>query len=454
MKPNRTVLIVSMGFGGLAPLMRELDAGLRSRGLANLIWTMGGGDGGLGLLRNEGLAAFSPLRDDQILHHLDVLPAKGYVPTHPRMEFYRSFERGSSTAGKEGLELISRWGMAIRNRAAVLLDILQPNAMLVQSGVRLVEGALADLARERRIPTLFMEKGAFPETVLVDEQGVGPLSLYGDPKRWDLAPAEALRSSEIATLEAFRRRFRQDRASAWHQPIACEGKLRARLGLRANQSILFVPGQVRHDANTVLYSPHFPDNESFLKFLLKASEGLDLFILAKPHPMEVMDENHFAKLMEGRGAWLPDLNIHDALEAADMIACLNSTVGLEALVYNKPVISGARAFWAGKSFSLDLLDNADPEILRGFLANPEQPNSARLDPFLHHLLTQGSYGLDSGPWPDMDALASRLEIMARPGKGDLSAARAWMIAAEVESLRREREIDPPEKFRVLLPFFD
>ncbi|MBC8367518.1 hypothetical protein H8E52_08915 [bacterium] len=452
-RPN--ILIVAMGHGGLAPLLRELDGGLRKRGLDSLVWAMGGSDGGIDFLRGEGLSAFAPLRDHQILNFLDKLPDTGYLPEHPRMQFYRAFEQGASPEariGCDGLILIARWGMFIREQAMELLDLMQPAAMLVQSGVRLVEGVLADLAIEREIPLLFMEKGAFPSSVLVDEQGVGPLSLYGDPGRWESA-GRKLTIEEQETLDAFRRRFRNERTSAWEQPSG-GGDLHLQLGLKKKQRILFVPGQVRHDANTVLYSPCYPDNESFLRHLLAASEGLDLFIVAKPHPKESRDEAHLAQMLKGRGAWLPELNVHDALEAADLVACLNSTVGLEALVYGKPVICGAHAFWAGKEFSFDLLEDGGHPALREFLANAPAPEAKLLDPFLHHLLSEGSYGEAAGPWPNMDALAERLAGMAEQGGGDFEAAGRWMAETEARALARQEVIPADLPRRRLLPFFD
>lgn len=451
--PN--ILIAGMGHGGLAPLLREFDRGLQDRGFRSIVWAMGGGDCGLELLRDEGLWAYTPLRDHQILHFLDELPEQGYSPEHPRMQFYRAFEQGASPEaqiGCEGLILIARWGMLIRKQAMELLDVMQPAAMLVQSGIRLVEGILADLARERGIPLLFLEKGAFPSTVLVDDQGVGPLSLYGDALRWDNA-GRKLSADEQATLDAFRTRFRSQRASAWEQPKAADD-LRARLGLSKNQGILFVPGQVRHDANTVLYSPCYPDNESFLRHLLAASEGLDLFVLAKPHPKESRDEGHLAALLKGRGAWLPELNVHDALEACNLVACLNSTVGLEALLYDKPVICGARAFWAGKGFTFDLLDDAPQPALREFLNEAPAPEAKLLDPFLYHLLSEGSYGEPAGPWSNMDALAARLAAMALPKPGNTEAACQWMAQAETAALERELRNPADPQLLGLLPFFE
>lgn len=454
--PNRpNVLVVAMGYGGLAPLLAALDRGLRARGLSSLIWAMGGGDGGVDLLRAEGLSAYTPLRDYQLPYFMNELPDSGYAAEHELMAFYRAFERGAapdSRVGEEGLELIARWGRYIQGRAEELLDVLRPSAMLVQSGVRLVEGALAVLARERDIPLLFVEKGAFPNTLLVDELGVGPLSLYGDLERWR-SDRRDLGDEDRKRLEAFRDGFRRSRASAWDQPEG-RGDLRARLGLSRDRRILFVPGQVRHDANTVLYSPCYPDNESFLRHLLAASEGLDLFVVAKPHPKEKRDESHLATLLEGRGAWLPQLNVHDALETADLVACLNSTVGLEALLYGRPVISGARAFWAGKGFTFDLLEDGGNEALGAFLAEAPSPDPALLDPFLHHLITRGSYGEPSEPWPSMDALADRLAAMARPTEGDPEAARAWMANAEADALRREGELAVSPALHRLMPFFD
>jgi len=454
-RPN--ILIAAMGHGGIAPLIAKLDCGLRTRGFESLVWAMGGGDCGLEQLRAEGLAAYAPLRDRQILHFLDTLPEVGFPPDHPRMEFYRAFERGASREtriGEEGLALIARWGMYIRGRAEELIDRLSPAALLVQSGVRLVEGTLAELASERGIPLLFFDKGAFAETILVDDRGAGPLSLYGDAMRWAAKAPGPLDEEGETLLEQFRRRFQAERRSAWEQPGCQKIALRKRLGLAPDRRILFLPGQVRHDANTVLYSPRFGSNEDFLRFMLDACEGSDLFILAKPHPKGEKKPPRLAKRLEGRGTWMPELNVHDALEEADVVACLNSTVGLEALLYGRPVIAGAHAIWAGKGASFDLLDDLPPESLRAFLDEIPSPDPVRLNPFLHHLLTRGSYGEPPGPWPGMDALAERLCASALDREGDAESGRAWMAAIEAASLCREMERPAHDEWRGLLPLFE
>ena len=82
--------------------------------------------------------------------------------------------------------------------------------------------------------------------------------------------------------------YKASQESAWEQPnLLGEGVFRKRLGLSTNDRIVFYACQVEDDANMLLYSPIFPTNEDFLRYVSKALQGIsNTVLIVKPHPKE------------------------------------------------------------------------------------------------------------------------------------------------------------------------
>ena len=78
----------------------------------------------------------------------------------------------------------------------------------------------------------------------------------------------------------------------------------------------------------------------------------------------------------------PYTGTHELIERSEAVAVISSTVGLEALLYGKPVLTLGQPFYAGFDVTLDVDSFAEirekvPELLR-FRPDPE-----RISRFLH-----------------------------------------------------------------------
>jgi hypothetical protein len=104
------------------------------------------------------------------------------------------------------------------------------------------------------------------------------------------------------------------------------------------------------------------------------------------HPMSVgRNELGFLRRIR-RGANVvlvePHTSSHDLIRDAAGVAVISSTVGLEALLYDKPVLTLGQPFYAGYGVTIDVDSFAElrervPELLR-FRPDPE-----RITRFLH-----------------------------------------------------------------------
>jgi hypothetical protein len=294
----------------------------------------------------------------------------------------------------------------------------------------------------------------------VDREGIGARSAYTTARTREAIAALALDASEQDELTRFTAAFRKAGRSGWEQPQRRSfAEYRRVHGIPTDKRLVFVPAQVGRDVSTLIHSPRFADNGAWLRHLLDASAGRDdLFFLVKPHPKEELAETWMRDWLAGRGLWDPDLHVHDALAACDVVACLNSSVGLESILMERPVAAGALAFWTGHGLSFDVLanasSNASSKALAEFLGDSPPLDPRRREAFLWHFLTQAVYGDSTGPWRKSADLAARLmtcgverAVTIKDAERKWRDTRDWMRAMESASLAEEAKASAGDRLK-------
>jgi capsular polysaccharide export protein len=127
----------------------------------------------------------------------------------------------------------------------------------------------------------------------------------------------------------------------------------ARENIILPERFVFLPLQVHDDSQILLYSPHFPDMPSVVRFCAEGIEACNrrnaaqLRLVVKEHPsdhgrIDYSDVFHsfpdvvFTKLM----------STQILIEKSTAVITVNSTVGIEAMLRLKPVITLGDAFYA------------------------------------------------------------------------------------------------------------
>jgi hypothetical protein len=111
----------------------------------------------------------------------------------------------------------------------------------------------------------------------------------------------------------------------------------------------------------------------------------------------------------------PHTSSHQLIEASEGVVVISSTVGLEALLYEKPVLTLGRPFYAGAGVTLDVesfreIRAAVPELLRF------RPDGERIFRFLHAAMRHchaGAPVLVDRSDANASALARSLDRVAR-----------------------------------------
>jgi hypothetical protein len=154
---------------------------------------------------------------------------------------------------------------------------------------------------------------------------------------------------------------------------------------RGRRPFLYFPLHVADDYKVERVIPHCADQASIVELVAAAlPPGYDLVV--KEHPMSIGRNplGFLARLRRLRNVRLvePHASSHDLIASSEGVVVISSTVGLEALLYEKPVLTIGQPFYAGLGVTLDVesfseIRHAVPALLR---FRPDRERTVR---FLH-----------------------------------------------------------------------
>jgi len=295
-----------------------------------------------------------------------------------------------------------------------IVDDVRPDVLVPEVGNETIRVASHLVGLERGIPVLFMLYTIFPDPLRITVDTLHTPIVAVDDLR-ELTPAEAER------VEAFRREFTErarpirdyrrwrvewrraklfaehvqrkrgvDRDNEYLRPARLlwtnvAETVRARAARpfydevdRARPYVYF-PLHVTDDYKIKKVIPHCVDQPSIVEQVADAlPPGHDLVL--KEHPMSV-GRNSIALLRRLRTRpnvrlVQPYTSSHELIRDAEAVAVISSTVGLEALLYEKPVLTLGEPFYSGFGVTLDVDSFREirakvPELLR-FRPDPER----------------------------------------------------------------------------------
>ena len=238
---------------------------------------------------------------------------------------------------------------------------------VVWNGLNGSRRVFADGARDAGARTLFFERAPLPGRVTVDQSGVNfanalprDIGFYTDWLARSGVPPDGWR--------------------------ALRGQIKARVSKDTNTSdmtisnlsgpFLFVPLQVQGDSQLRLFGGAYRTVPDFIHMLCAASQALPdgWHLRLKEHPS---GQPCAAAIIAGFPGAKPELKIvldnttdtFAQVAASRGVITVNSSVGLESMWYDKPVVACGQAFWALEGVAQSAPDAA---ALRRLLGQPDQ----------------------------------------------------------------------------------
>jgi hypothetical protein len=333
-----------------------------------------------------------------------------------------------------------------------LFDEAPPDVVVPEVGSETMRTAIHLVALSRGIPVLFLLYTIFPR----------PLRLYVDTLDAPIVGQDELReltAREREEVERFVRAFKRSaapirphrrppirvrrapllarhavvralwdrdneylRPALWlRQQLAEMPRARAaRLLYRppGERPFLYFPLHVVDDYKIARVVPHCADQASLVEQVAAAlPHGYELAV--KEHPMAIgrTPLGLLSRLRNIPNVRLvpPHTSSHQLIDASDGVVVIGSTVGLEALLYEKPVLTLGRPFYAGAGVTLDVesfreIRTSVPELLSF------RPDGERIFRFLHAAMRHcypGAPVLVDRSDRNADALARSLDRVAR-----------------------------------------
>ncbi|MFO6419939.1 hypothetical protein ACLBKS_07030 [Hylemonella sp. W303a] len=234
----------------------------------------------------------------------------------------------------------TRWQYANDRR---VLRRCKPALVVVWNGLKGRSVTLAEAARSLGIPCAFMENGLLPSTTVCDGDGVNALNSMPRSSAFyrQLPPMPVPEPTQLIA-----------------RPSSISRRASGRNGLP--QRYIFIPFQVDSDTQIVLFSPWLADMRALFDTLLELSGQFPQYqFVFKEHPSSKRDYRYLHDLLPPeRGFFANEYATQELIEKAEAVITINSTVGIEALLFSKRVIVLGRAFYAIPDLTL-AADNAE-----------------------------------------------------------------------------------------------
>lgn len=206
------------------------------------------------------------------------------------------------------------------------------DAIVVWNGNRMPSAIIAAAARAAGMPQLYFELGAMPGTLQVDARGVNALnSLPRDPAWYLQREAVDFEGRDLVP----RAPRRGKSADAVELP----------------EHFLFAPFQVDADTQIVGFSPWIRSMRHWFSVLIDLQnwlreKGDPRVVVVREHPSDREDYSDLHAAAEAAGMVFANGNpMSELLQKADGVITINSSVGIEALLYSQKVIVCGDAFY-------------------------------------------------------------------------------------------------------------
>lgn len=202
-----------------------------------------------------------------------------------------------------------------------LLDVVRPDSVVVWNGFTgYVANVLRVLTEHRAIPTAFIERGLLKTSLFIDGEGVNGGSSIA--KR--LPDFSQQMSNDDS--DYINKRLIKPQATNIERPAFLQ-----------NKKVVFFPLQVQLDTNIILYCPYDTMREVFFREIYATLNAEDTVFVVRPHPEESAETRPNIPLFDNVIV-SSDETLDYWLTIADLVVTINSTVGLEALILDKPVV--------------------------------------------------------------------------------------------------------------------
>lgn len=206
------------------------------------------------------------------------------------------------------------------------------------NGTRFVAG---QAARDASCRTLFFELSPFKNTLTIDPAGVN----YANSLPKKILPYLKWYNNHVECGKLISKTL-----NSINQRNPAKSYNKVKLGNFTDKKYIFVPLQVPGDSQLRIYGGKFKELKSFIDILIEYSSHLpkDWYIRFKEHPnSKISYLDHIKGQVFNKPIMLDNqTDTFEQVRSAEAVMTINSSVGLEAMYFEKKVIACGQCFWA------------------------------------------------------------------------------------------------------------
>lgn len=290
---------------------------------------------------------------------------------------------------------------------------VRPAALFFWNGSGLAAGIAEQIGRARGIPLLFAENGYLPNTLQLDPEGVNAFASIGRGMDLDDFRAIGYSADEVRELDRLLDDYRAGKSPARAGPAS--GRIRPGLGAYLLQGwidwwqrergrpvnrlvpralpelperFVFFPLQVRSDSQLTVHSPLYGNRlDQAIRDIAQALDQIEpgLRLVVKLHPVDAKRTDYDPLVRElPQVIWAGGGDVRSILEHCACVVTVNSTVGIEGMIFGKPVVTLGNNFYVREGLVHPVRERQDlaPQLAR---ALSEAPDTETVRAFLRYL---------------------------------------------------------------------
>lgn len=212
------------------------------------------------------------------------------------------------------------------------------SAICIWGGYNMSQKIAILVAKKLGIKVFHFENGLLPNTAVMDPRGT---NFYNSvPRNWE-----------------FYKNIESD-----FEPL----NLVPRISEKSSQGVvdlskpyIFCPFQVALDTQILIHSPWITSMEAFYAVIEKVADEIedkDLIFVIKEHPSCNFTYHNLRNKDNPRIFFANSNKTEDLIRNSEMVITVNSTVGIEGMMYNKKVVTLGNAFYSGYGFAKHALN--------------------------------------------------------------------------------------------------
>jgi len=320
-------------------------------------------------------------------------------------------------------------------------DQVEPAGIFLWNGSGLTAAIADQLASRRGIPRLFAENGYLPNTLQIDPEGVNAFASIGRELDLEEIRAQIYSQDQIQEFEILLADYRGGRPprrspppggrvrpsplayliQAWNDWGERDARIQAnRLIPREIPSLperfVFFPLQVRSDSQLTIHSPIYANRLDQAIADVRAALSRvapQLRLVVKLHPAD-LDKTDYDPLAESYPdlIWVGGGDVRPLLQRAECVVTVNSTVGIEGLIFDTPVVTLGNNFYVRQGLVHPVTER-DQLASRLTQALTQPPDRELIQQYLRYLYFHvfvRAHWRDYSP-ASLDNLAQRIQRM-------------------------------------------